>query len=79
MTTAFDEIRRLYFSATKASILRDFDRAIDLLKTLPSDEERQRATVYMEGLAQMRAQWVTRPGARPGKKPGKPVRKPPVR
>jgi hypothetical protein len=26
------EIRQLYFNATPATILRDFDRAIDLLK-----------------------------------------------
>jgi hypothetical protein len=51
------EIRRLYFTTTKATILRDFARAIDLLKTLPTPEERQRATVYMEGLAQMRKEW----------------------
>ena len=48
------EIRRLYFSTTKATILRDFDRALDLLKLLPTPEERQRATVFMEGLAEMR-------------------------
>lgn len=52
-----DEIKRLYFSATKASIGRDFDRAIDLLKTLPDDDEREKAAVYMEGLAQMRSEW----------------------
>lgn len=57
MTDALDAIRRLYFSATKATIARDFDRAIDLLKTLPSEEERERATVFMQGLAEMRAQW----------------------
>jgi hypothetical protein len=50
------EIRRLYFSATRTTIDRDFDRAIDLLKTLPEDQ-RHRATVYMEGLAQMRKEF----------------------
>ena len=51
------EIRRIYFSTTRATILKDFDRAIDLLKTIPTPEERQRATVYMEGLAEMRKEF----------------------
>ena len=50
-------IKRLYFETTKATIDRDFDRAIDLLKSLPSVEDRQRAHVYMEGLAEMRREW----------------------
>lgn len=50
------EIKRLYFAATKKTIDRDFDRAIDLLKAMPEDQ-RQRATVYMEGLAQMRREF----------------------
>jgi hypothetical protein len=54
------EIRRLYFKATARTIADDFDRAIDLLKTMPADE-RQRATVYMEGLAQMRKEFKRGP------------------
>ncbi len=53
------EIKRLYFSTTKATIDRDFDRAIDLLKAMP-EGERQRATVFMEGLAEMRKEFKTR-------------------
>lgn len=56
MTDHLPEIKRLYFSATAATIDRDFDRAIDLLKAMP-EEERGRATVYMEGLAQMRKEF----------------------
>jgi hypothetical protein len=52
-----EEIRRLYFKASKATIEKDFDRAIDLLKSLPDLEQRQRAHVYMEGLAEMRKEW----------------------
>jgi hypothetical protein len=52
------EIRRLYFSTTKQTIQQDLARALDLLKSMHSEEERERATVYMEGLAQMRADWV---------------------
>ena len=48
------EIRSIYFKTTRATIQRDFDRAIDLLKSIPTPEERQRATVYMDGLAEMR-------------------------
>jgi hypothetical protein len=50
------EIKRLYFSATRTTIDRDFDRAIDLLKGMPEDE-RHRATVYMQGLAEMRKEF----------------------
>jgi hypothetical protein len=51
------EIRQLYFKTTRATIDRDFERAIDLLKSLPEIEDRQRAHVYMEGLAEMRKEW----------------------
>jgi hypothetical protein len=54
---AIAEIKKLYYAATKATIDDDIDRAIDLLKTLPSEEERDRVAVYMEGLAQMRIEW----------------------
>ena len=51
------EIRRLYFETKPSTIQRDFDRAIDLLKTLNTEEERSKAVVYMEGLAQLRKEW----------------------
>ena len=54
---AIAEIKKLYYAATKTTINDDIDRAIDLLKTLPSEEERDRVAVYMEGLAQMRIEW----------------------
>ena len=52
------EIRRLYFSTTKQTIRQDLARALDLLKSMHTEEERERATVYMEGMAQMRADWA---------------------
>jgi hypothetical protein len=52
-----DEIRRLYFATTPKTIQRDLDRAIDLLKTLKSDDERSKAAVFMEGLNEMRKEW----------------------
>ena len=51
------EIKQLYYGATKATIQDDVDRAIDLLKALPTDEDRERAAVYMDGLSQMRSDW----------------------
>jgi len=65
---AIDEIKQLYYGATKATILKDLDRAIDLLKTLPNEEQRDRVAVYMDGLAQMRSEWAqaNRGGVKPG-------------
>jgi hypothetical protein len=54
---AIAEIKRLYKNATRKTIARDFDRAIDLLKSLPTEAEREKVTVYMEGLAQMKREW----------------------
>jgi hypothetical protein len=50
-------LKELYFRTTSSTIEDAFDEAIDLLKTLPSDDERARAAVYMEGLAEMRHEW----------------------
>lgn len=65
------EIRQLYFTTTKATILRDFDRAIDLLKEIPDVEDRQKATVYLEGIAEMRKEFTasTRTSSRRGGRP----------
>ena len=57
-------LKALYFETTQATIEDAFDEAIDLLKTLPSDDERQRAAVYMEGLAEMRQEWRSARGAK---------------
>jgi hypothetical protein len=62
------EIRRLYFKTTRATIEDDLARALDLLKSMPSEEDRERATVYMEGMAQMRRDWSGRKKGR-GKAP----------
>jgi hypothetical protein len=52
-----EEIRKLYYNATKATIKKDVARAIDLLKSMKTDEEREKVAVYMDGLAQMRTEW----------------------
>ena len=58
------EIRRLYFKTTAKTIQQDLEKALDLLKSMSSEEERERATVYMEGLAQMRKDWQRKKGKR---------------
>ena len=52
------EIRRLYFKTTRQTIQDDLAKALDLLKSMTSEEERERATVFMEGLAEMYKDWV---------------------
>jgi hypothetical protein len=54
---ALAEIRRIYFGTTKRTIEHDFAHAIELLKSLPTEEEREKATVYMHGLSDMRREW----------------------
>ncbi len=52
------EIKRLYYQTSRASIKQDFAKAIDLLKTMSTEEERERVAVYMDGLSQMRSDWA---------------------
>ena len=58
--TKLEEIRRLYFQTSAKTIKRDLARAIEILKTMESEEERQRAAAYMDGLSQMRSEWTRR-------------------
>jgi hypothetical protein len=53
-----NEIRRLYFQATPKTIQRDLTRAVELFKSLPDDEARAKAAVYMDGLSLMRSEWA---------------------
>ena len=59
---ALEEIKHLYYNATKTTIQRDLARAVELLKSMPTEEDRERAAVYMDGLAQMRGEWADRGG-----------------
>jgi hypothetical protein len=52
------EIKRLYYQTSRATIKQDFAKAIDLLKSMASEEERERVAVYMDGLSQMRSDWA---------------------
>jgi len=56
------EIKRLYYQTTRPTITQDFAKAIDLVKSLTSEEERERAAVYMDGLSQMRSDWARQHG-----------------
>ena len=56
------EIKRLYYNATRSTIQKDLARAVTLLKAMPTEEDRERAAVYMDGLAQMRSEWHTSGG-----------------
>jgi hypothetical protein len=52
------QIREIYFKTTKRTIEHDIVHAIELLKSLPGEDERDKAAVYMDGLAQMRGEWA---------------------
>ena len=64
---ALAEIKKIYYAATKTTIQDDLARAIDLLKTLPTEDDREKVAVYMDGLAQMRSEWAqaVRGGVKP--------------
>ena len=71
MLTADDklaEIKRLYYRTTKQTIKDDLARALQLLKSMGSEEERERAAVYMDGLSQMRSEWAQRRKKEEGKR-----------
>ena len=65
MSDPLARIKELYYRASKATIVRDFDEAIDLLKGMTSEDDRERATVYMHGLAEMKSQWQPQSRLRP--------------
>jgi hypothetical protein len=52
------EIKRLYYQTSRVTIKQDLAKAIDLVKSMGSEEERERAAVYMDGLSQMRSDWT---------------------
>ena len=61
-------IRRIYFKTTRQTIENDFAHAIELLKRLKTEEEREKATAYMHGISELRKEWA------PKNKPSKPKR-----
>lgn len=73
------EIRRLYFATSRQSIQGDLAKALDLLKSMSTEEERERATVYMEGLAEMAKDWSRDSGPKGARKAAAPGGKRPSR
>ncbi len=63
-----DEIKRLYHDTTEATVERDLRRAIELLKGLDTEADRERVAVYMDGLSQMRSEWILAGRRRAGRK-----------
>jgi hypothetical protein len=66
------EIKRLYYATTRATIQRDLEKAIALLKTITTEEDRERVSVFMDGLSQMRSEWGVRPAPAAAKVPVRP-------
>lgn len=54
---ALAEIRRIYFKTTARTIESDLAHAIELLKGLEHEAAREKASVFMEGLAELRKEW----------------------
>jgi hypothetical protein len=52
-----ETIKRLYYGASPSTISLDLARAIEILKSMATEEERERAAVFMDGLSQLRSQW----------------------
>ena len=76
--TALAQIRKIYFATTRQTIDNDFAHAIALLQSLPDEEAREKASVYMEGIAQMQREWeaASRRKTKGGAKKPSPPRKP---
>ena len=53
-----DLIRKIYFKTTRQTIENDFAHAIELLKGLENEDEREKATAYMHGLSELRKEWT---------------------
>jgi hypothetical protein len=67
---ALAELRRIYFKTTKKTIEHDFAHAIALAKSIESEEDREKASVFMEGINELRKEWTPK-AQRPAPKPRK--------
>ena len=65
-------IRRIYFKTTRRTIEHDFAHAIELLKSLETEEDRERATAYMHGISELRKEWANSKVKRQRSKKGTP-------
>ena len=64
------EIRQLYHETTPATVERDLRRAIALVKSLDGEVERARVAVFMDGLSQMRSEWILAGAGQARRRPG---------
>ena len=79
---AREEIRRIYFKTSKRTIEHDIAHAIELLRSMEHEDDRDKAAVYMDGLSQMRSEWATasrRDSGRTGRKTTPTTRTKPAR
>lgn len=77
--TILGELRTIYFKTTKQTIDADFAHALELLKALPDEETREKATVFMHGLSEMQREWqATKKPARAAAPPRPKAKKPPT-
>ena len=58
-------LRQIYFKTTPRTIAHDFAHAIELLKTIESEEDRQKASVFMEGINELRKEWEPKSAGAP--------------
>jgi hypothetical protein len=63
---ALAELRRIYFKTTPRTIDHDFAHAIELAKSITSEREREKASVFMEGINELRKEWEPRQAKPPG-------------
>ena len=52
-----EAIKHLYYHTTAKTVEKDLQRAVSILKSLPDENARAHAAVYMDGLSQMRSEW----------------------
>ena len=52
------QIKQIYLAATRHTVRRDLARAIEILKSMGTEDERERAAVFMDGLSQLRSDWA---------------------
>tara|TARA_A100001037_G_scaffold276923_1_gene276570 strand:+ start:64 stop:378 length:315 start_codon:yes stop_codon:yes gene_type:complete len=58
VASARAELKRMYNETSPATIERDLALAISLLKQLKGEAERAEVAIYMDGLSQMRSEWI---------------------
>jgi vacuolar-type H+-ATPase subunit E/Vma4 len=68
---ALAEIRRMYFKTTPRTIENDLAHAVELLKGLDTEAAREKASVFMEGLAELRKEWQSQGARRKAQGPRK--------